>query len=294
MAKSYRLWILAAFILITGCGGGKNSGASSSAEAPPSVNYYESGDAGQISSHEEDGLSHGGPRSDAQSIRMVVITSDLRMSTDDFYPTMESIKNIVIEQEGYFASSNTITQEKSPRIFNATIKIPAEKYDAARKLIEEQGEILYSSESNEDVTASYTDIQSRLKTKKTEEERLLTMIGQAEEDVTVLLELESRLGEVRTQIAKYEGKIKNMNRLTAYSTIQLNLTEESDKQPIVSNDLSTRMENSFLTSNRLLINLLEGLVLLIVFLLPPIAIIAILAIVVLLIGRWHHLDKAKK
>lgn len=74
--------------------------------------------------------------------------------------------------------------------------------------------------SNEDVTARYVDTESRLKTKKEIENRYRALLAKAN-TVTDMLEIEEKLGEIRTDIEATEVQFRQLNGDIKYSTLHI-------------------------------------------------------------------------
>ncbi len=128
------------------------------------------------------------------------------------------------------------------------LRVPRDQFDTVLKRVESLAKVVSSSQSAEDVTASYYDIAGRLETRRVEEARVLEMIPRAEK-IEDLLALEERLGEIRTDIELYQSQMNNIDRLAAYSTIHVNLEEvPREEMIVVSDDLGGRLQLAFIRS----------------------------------------------
>ena len=83
------------------------------------------------------------------------------------------------------------------------------------------------SESAQDVTDQFYDMESRLAARLVEEERVLAFIDEAE-NIQELLALERRLADIRTQIRTYESQMTHLADRAAFSTILAELREVPD------------------------------------------------------------------
>ena len=110
-----------------------------------------------------------------------------------------------------------------------------------------------------DVTESYTDTEARLKTLRLQEERLLEILSKATE-LSDVLELESRLSDVRYQIESYEATLRNYDSRVSYSTLHITLQEVVEYSII--NDppqtLGQRLSDGFKDSMRMVKNSAEN------------------------------------
>lgn len=86
------------------------------------------------------------------------------------------------------------------------------------------GSIRSESLTTENVSLQYTDIEARLKSLEVQEERILEMLSKAE-SLEYVLELESRLSEIRYEIENYTSKLNRYDSLISYSTVTILLSE---------------------------------------------------------------------
>lgn len=138
-----------------------------------------------------------------------------------------------------------------------------------------------------DVTESYTDTEARLKTLRLQEERLLEILSKATE-LSDVLELESRLSDVRYQIESYEATLRSYDSRVSYSTLHITLQEVVEYSVI--NDppqtLGQRLSDGFKDSMRLVKNSAENALVWLVTYLPLVLLWAvILAVVIWLVLR---------
>ena len=75
-----------------------------------------------------------------------------------------------------------------------------------------------------DVTEEFLDIQARLKTKKELEYRYLALLKQAK-DVSDILEIEEKMGQLRSDIESIEGRMKYLQSQVRFSTLTVSFYE---------------------------------------------------------------------
>ena len=137
--------------------------------------------------------------------RKLIRNMDLQVETTDFDPLITALQTKVGEFNGYIEQSDisgeSITNQGRPskRYAHMTLRIPAEKLDSFIVQVEAVGNIIYKSESVSDVTLQYSDIESRLKTLRMEQERLWELLAKADTTEAIIL-LEERLTEVSSEI----------------------------------------------------------------------------------------------
>jgi len=221
---------------------------------------------------------------------MFIKTANIDIRTDNFDNDTAEIKNITDTYGGYFESSNLYTPnqkqgQKRLRRYNATVRVPVANYESAKAAFEAIGRLYSSNETSKEVSAEYFNTQSRLETLKTEEERLLILIDEAI-DMRVLIELEQRLSETRTQIELYEAQLLRLESLTSYSTIVLNLTETTEDEIIPPDDsFIARLTSGFKNSVSATLTFLQNVAVFLAYIAIPALLILLMFIIVRLVVK---------
>ncbi|MBQ1322436.1 MAG: DUF4349 domain-containing protein, partial [Erysipelotrichaceae bacterium] len=131
--------------------------------------------------------------------KKLILTASMNLETQDLDVLLEKILSAVSEEGGYVQSSSTGSRNGNNRYYSATIRIPAQNYDAFLAKIKESGNTTYYSQETKDVTDSYTDIEARLTSLKAQEAKVLEFYDKAE-TIEDLMAVESRLSDIRYEI----------------------------------------------------------------------------------------------
>src|SRR5262249_19768376 len=83
--------------------------------------------------------------------------------------------------------------------------------------------VLDDKRSGQDVTEEYIDLEARLRAKRALEMQFLEIMKQAHK-VSDALEVQTQLGEVRTEIEQLEGRRRFLENQSALSTIKVTLS----------------------------------------------------------------------
>ena len=224
-------------------------------------------------------------RGDSANLPLKIIQrASINLQSERFDETAELLRAIGPDYGGYVESANMYTnynysRGNDYRTFSITIRVPSEFFEEARLYAESLGKAVHSSQSAEDATARYYDIADRLATKQIEEERVLEMITRAEE-IDDLLALEERLGSIRTQIERFQSQMTSIDRLAAFSTISVSVTEVTKEElVIVPEGLGGRIGQAFVRSVNGTVNFFQNLAIFLAGALIPIVIIGLLAFV---------------
>lgn len=191
--------------------------------------YSQSGSMTGSSFEESDTQQVADPLASRKVIKNVNIVAE----TKSLDATISSLEAQVKALGGYVQSSNTsgkIYEKYSNRRANYTLRIPAELLDSFLSSVSGMMNITSKTEKVDDITDTYTDIEARLKTLKTEEARLLELLAKAEK-LSDVITLEERISNVRYEIESYEARIRNYDTLIAFSTINVEIAEVIDYTP---------------------------------------------------------------
>jgi hypothetical protein len=121
---------------------------------------------------------------------------------------------------------------KVPQV-SMIIRVPAEKLDAALSSIKNETTqpIISENQSSQDVTADYTDLNSRLVNLQAAEAQLQEIMASATKTQDVL-SVYSQLVSVREQIEVIKGQMQYYEKSASLSSISIQLTANAAMQPI--------------------------------------------------------------
>ena len=176
--------------------------------------------------------------------KKLILTAKLDLETQELDNTLDNLTKTVNQYGGYVQNSSMYSRNNNTRIYEATIRIPADKYGQFIEEIKGNGNTTSYSEHIDDVTDSYTDINARLTALKAQEQRVMEFYQKAE-TIEDLMAVESRLSEIRYEIEAYEARIKNYDTLTAYSTLNIFISETKSYTP-TSTSFFTRLGQAFI------------------------------------------------
>ena len=105
-----------------------------------------------------------------------------------------------------------------------TVRVPKERLDEFLNGVESAGNVVRRSESTKDVTLQYSDIESRKKTLKIEQDRLWVLLEKAD-SMDSIIALEERLSDIRYELESYESQLRLYDNQIEYSQVTLNINE---------------------------------------------------------------------
>ncbi|MFC5269914.1 DUF4349 domain-containing protein [Adhaeribacter terreus] len=170
-------------------------------------------------------VSQAEPQFEQKNIR----NANLRFQVADYKKSENAIQNLLKSHGAFLVSSNEARVDNSLEN-NFIIRVPSKNLDALlEKLTELSIYLDYKNISSEDVTTEFVDISARIKAKKAVEERYLDLLKQAK-TVKDIVEVENQLRQIREEIEATQARINYINRQVAYSTINLQIYENSARQ----------------------------------------------------------------
>lgn len=225
--------ILLATLLLTGCGGASTSFDTAMNEEMPkeeaAVEYYDDVMEEIADTATTGGVSSSGEiNQPAQTGRKLIRTFDINIQTKDFDEVMTGIQGKIQALGGYIEQSSldsgSAYYSNYNRHSNMTVRIPSDKVDQFIENVKESANVTNISETAEDITLQYVDVESRKLALETERDRLLELLEKAE-TVEEIITIESRLSEVRYQLEAYTSTLRTYDNQVDYSTVYLNIHE---------------------------------------------------------------------
>lgn len=227
--------LVALMAVLAGCGGAAQSGGGASGgdggAASSDVEFEaEATAAPQSTAMPAEGSGSSADASSTQSIdtRALIRTGHVTLEVTDFERTEENLTELV-ESRGGFVSD---TRQRQSRVGDRTyltgtvvLRVPNERFSETFSDVQDEGEVIESSTSTEDVTEQLVDIEARLNNLRAQRDRLRTLYDQAN-DTQAILQVERRLSEVQTEIERLEARKQSLERRVALSTITVDIREE--------------------------------------------------------------------
>lgn len=171
-------------------------------------------------------------------------TEDLDAMTASLNETIAGLGGYVEDQNIYNGSAYSSRRYRSASL---TVRIPADQADGFVQEVSGYANIVSQEKNLEDVTLQYVDTESRLAALETEEERLLELLAQAE-TMSDLLEIESRLTDVRYELESAASQLRLYDNQIDYATIYLNIDEVLEYTPVEEPGIWERITDGFADS----------------------------------------------
>ncbi len=279
------LLVLLLLVSLTACS------ADSGNYVPEDNDFIQGTDKNEIGSTDSTSAYKG----NAKIIRNVTLEAE----TTDFDGTIEKLKSKIVSLEGYVENSRITGGESyganyiSSRRAVYTLRIPADKLDSFLAETENMLNILAQSESTEDVTLSYYDIQSRISVLESKKAALEQMLEKAE-TFDEILAVQDSLYQVIGDIESYQSQLNVYDSKVNFSTVSLTVTEVVELTEKAEPTFGSRIASTFVGSWQLFGEFCQWLVIVFVGALPIICTLAVIVLVIWLIVLLAKKSRKKK
>jgi hypothetical protein len=226
------------------------------------------------------------------SKRMVVKSGTLSLEVENFDESEKRVSEIAKNQSGFIANSNSAVNASGKKSGTIVIKVPVDKYDALINEISAAGKVATKNITSSDVTEEYIDLESRAKTQKELEQRLLKLLSEKTARLVDIVEVEEKLAAVRQKIESIEGKMKLLTTQASYSTLAVSIFEPTLLQTSSGGGFFYELGQGIKKGLNGMTQILSGLLAIIIALLPVIVFVALVIWIILKIVRRKAHAKA--
>ena len=172
--------------------------------------------------------------------RMIIHQASLSVTVKELDKAQANIEQKVAHYGGYIVESNVYKEDDQTSSGNMVVRIPEKHFE--KFLADAEGQaakVIERSVTGQDVTEQYVDLQSRVKSKRAVEERLLSFMSNAQKTED-LLKISADLAKVQEEIEVMVGKMKYLENQTSFSTVEILMYENKVVVPeIESKELNT-------------------------------------------------------
>ena len=173
----------------------------------------------------------------AQVDRLVIRNANLSLLVGNPVEANDRIAALAASLNGFVVSSNVYqasTDAEGNKIMQAsiTVRVPSDQLDAALAQIRALAvEVQSESVTGQDVTAEFTDLESRLRNLEATEAQLVNIMDRATKTEEVLAVF-NQLTYIREQIEQVRGQMKYYIESAAMSAVTVSLIPDVLAQPI--------------------------------------------------------------
>lgn len=216
----------------------------------------------------------------------IIYRADLNIVVEEFSGVPAQVQAIIRRFDAFVADSQVSGTANVPRHAYWTIRIPAENFEeflVASRLL---GEVRSESQTAQDVSEKFYDLQARLANQQQAEQRLKELLDQHSGKLEEILAVEREISRVREQVEQLQGQLRVIADLTAYSTVTLRFEEIHNYAPVQSATFTTRIERTWSSSIESFSELAQSIMLAVVFVAPWICVLAIPLVAIAVLLKW--------
>ncbi len=287
------LTLLLLTVFIASCGGGSTSTAGSATSATTGGSGASSNGSG--SSTTGSSSSQGQQKQNVDSPAQYLIKSlKVSMNVKDTTKAADALQTWITTTDTS-ASSAGITYEQADNnnLYNVslTFSVRSTLYPQIESYLRDYashngGQLLSLNETVQDVTNDYIDTQSRLTNLRTEQTRLLNLLGHAQA-LGDIITIQDKLTDIEGQIETIEAHLKELNGQVSYYTVAITLQPLVLATPSSPTPTGWSLGQTFHDAFAASLGFAQGMVTLLVWLLAYSVYLIPLAILAWFVFRWR-------
>jgi hypothetical protein len=163
----------------------------------------------------------------ADSPRRIIRTAEVSVETDTPGAAAGKLAALADSVGGFVVSSDTgrATDADGAETVSTTIvfRVPVGAFDDALATVRTLGTRVSSEKvTGQDVTDEYVDLEARIRAQRALEEQYFSILHEAK-TIPDILAVQQKLGEVRTEIERADGRRRLLENETSLSTITVHL-----------------------------------------------------------------------
>jgi len=178
----------------------------------------------------------GGPAGRGDVARRLVRTVDLELTVRRTTEAAQQLERLAVRLGGYVANVDGQRQEELMR-WTLSLRVPPERLDEALAAAKAMAvRVDREQQKVEDVTDQYVDLDARLRTLTATEAELRGLLAesrQRQRKVEDIMAVYTELTEIRSQIERIQGQLLSLQKLIAFSTLNIGLNPVASARPLV-------------------------------------------------------------
>jgi len=159
--------------------------------------------------------------------RMIIRTGTMNLEVEKFEEAEKNLTETVKRLGGYMANSSLNQYQNGKKYGTLVLKVPAGRFDELISETGKTGKVMSQNVSSNDITEEYVDLESRVKTQKELEQRLIKLLNEKASRLAEVIEVEEKLASVRQKIESIEGRMKLLKSQSDFSTLTVTLSEQA-------------------------------------------------------------------
>ena len=232
----------------------------------------------------------------------LIYSCSMDIESKEFEKAQADIKSLVKQYDG-FVAYDSVTDNAHNWYYssydkthgtlreNMTVRVPTKNYNNFVNGLSAVGKVLAKNENVENITKQYADVETTVKSLRTQENRLLEMMA-ACDTVSEMITVETRLSEVQRQLERYQTQLDGMDMDIQFSTVTITLTEVVEFTNHVDEiGFLQEFREAILDSSENFVEFVQDVLIMLVYCLPYLAIIAFIVVAIIQLTKKKHNKK---
>jgi hypothetical protein len=162
--------------------------------------------------------------------RRVIRTAELSLEADAPEAVERSVTALAEAKGGFVLSSDTSHERAEDGAEMTTVsvvfRVPSATFDSTLQALRAlSSRVANEKITGQDVTEEYVDLEARIKAQRAVEQQYLAILKDAK-TIHDILDVEQKLGEIRTEIERAEGRLRYLENQTSLSTFTVHLARQ--------------------------------------------------------------------
>jgi hypothetical protein len=196
-------------------GAGFNPEAGAAGQTPPA--FKDMGSLYGETSQNPEAPRLNGESPPPENGKKLIKSARIRTKVDNLEEAAAHVGAVLERYQAYASNSSVYDDSRE-----YTLKIPSAHYETALREFGNIGKIIYQSETVEDATLKYYDLDGRLNTRLELLKTFQADLGKAK-TIEEIMTVEERVAELQQEIDWYGSRLASLSHLIDYATVSLEL-----------------------------------------------------------------------
>ena len=220
--------------------------------------------------------------------------------TKEYDTAVEQVKELAVRFNGYIESSNIVgngyNAESARRRAFFVFRIPSDKTESFKNDVSEILNITSISETVQNVSQEYYDLEAVIETLSAERDGLLNILKSLDNSTQYdyWIKITERLSAIEQQIAVYQSKLNHLDNKITYSTYSLTVEEVKEYTEKDPETFGKRIAVAFKESWRAFADNSQDFIVGVVYVLPTVLVLGVIATAVVFIVLLNEKRQRKK
>ncbi|MCH8824372.1 MAG: DUF4349 domain-containing protein [Planctomycetes bacterium] len=164
--------------------------------------------------------------------RQVIRKATIELRTDDVRATFLKAAQLISEANSEYTEASSLTGSGDKARANITLRVAVDRLSIVLNQLRKLGKVHSEDMRGEDVTSRVVDLDARLRNEKRIETELLELLEKRDDaPLKEIMDLRSRINEVRQSIEWLTAQKQRLSRLVSLATILVIIRAEDAPEP---------------------------------------------------------------